>query len=325
MIDLNHISRIDIETINNCNALCPLCLRGVDGMSTNDRLDWSAISKNIPNTVWATVKEINFNGTTGDNIMHPDIYDILADVKSKTTGQIVVNTNGSLRSTGWWRKLGKLFADTNHKVTFGIDGLEDTHSIYRVNTSYQKVIENAQAFIDAGGQAEWQFILFEHNSHQADACKELAYKMGFAKFFIFYQDRFDQSGTTSIVQLYKKDLTPFKDDLIIKNTSQDIKKKLNADYKTISCHSQNVNWFSIYADGTVWPCCWLMGWHKAQHQKQSLAINYHFKKTLRLDFSQMSLYNNNLVDIIAGEIWQKNFTNSFTTIPNPVCIQQCSK
>jgi len=294
-------------------------------MTTNDRLDWAAVSKNIPDSVWTTVKEINFNGTTGDNIMHPDIYNILLDVNSKTTGRIVVNTNGSLRSTEWWRQLGLLFAGTEHKVIFGIDGLEDTHSVYRVNTDYNKVIENAQAFIKAGGRAEWQFILFDHNSHQVDACKELAHTMGFDKFFIFYQDRFDSTGPTSTVQIYNKDLTPFKDDLVIKNTSQNIKKKLTSDYKTINCHSRNVNWFSIYADGTVWPCCWLMGWHKAQHQKQFPAINYHFKKILKLDFHQMSLYNSKLEDIIAGEIWQKHFVNSFSNVPNPVCIQQCSK
>ena len=325
MINLNNLSRIDIESINNCNAKCPLCLRGVNGMDTNDRLDWSVISKNIPDSVWTTVKEINFNGTTGDNIMHPDIYAILADVKAKSTGQIVVNTNGSLRSKEWWHQLGLLFSGTTHKVVFGIDGLEDTHSIYRVNTDYKKVIENAKAFIDAGGRAEWQFILFDHNSHQADTCKQLAHTMGFDRFFIYYQDRFDDSGTAGTVQLYKKDLSPFKQDLIIKNTGQNIKKKLDTSYKTIDCLSRKVNWVSIYADGTVWPCCWLMGWHKAQHQKQFPAINYHFKKMLKLDFHQMSLYNNKLEDIIAGEIWQKNFENSFANLPNPVCIQQCSK
>jgi DNA-3-methyladenine glycosylase I len=30
---------------------------------------------------------------------------------------------------------------------FGIDGLADTHSIYRVGTDYHKIIENAKAFI----------------------------------------------------------------------------------------------------------------------------------------------------------------------------------
>lgn len=324
MIELSKLTRIDIETINNCNAKCPLCLRE-PGMRTNDQLDWFTVSKNIPAEVWGTVKDINFNGTTGDNIMHPQIYDILCDVVSKTSGRITVNTNGSLRSTDWWSQLGTLFKDTDHRVIFGIDGLEDTHSIYRVNTSYNKIIENAQAFIGAGGKAEWQFILFDHNGHQVEQCRDLAMQLGFSRFFMFYQDRFDSTEETKTIKLYKKDLSPFKDYLVVKETSQDIKQKLSAKFSKIQCHSQSVNWFSIYADGTVWPCCWLMGWHRAQHQKLYPVVNYHFKNILKIDFADISLYNRTLEQVISSELWQKRFADSFTNMPNPVCVQQCSK
>lgn len=328
MINLDRVSRIDIETINNCNAKCPLCLRE-PGMRSDDQLDWWGVVDRIPEYVWANAKEINFNGTTGDNIMHPDIFNILKDVDARTKGTITVHTNGSLRSKEWWGELGELFKNTAHRVVFGIDGLEDTHSIYRVNTSFSKIMENAQAFINAGGRAAWQFILFEHNSHQVEDCKQLADKMGFSKFFMFYQDRFDSSeqiqSQNNVIKLYKKDLAPFKDYLVIKETGQDIKEKLEVNDKKISCHSANVNWFSVYADGTVWPCCWLMGWHKANHQKLFPLVNYHFKNILKIDFKDISLYNKSLEQIISSDLWQQRFPDSFNKTPNPVCVQQCSK
>ena len=59
----------------------------------------------------------------------------------------------------------------NYGVVFGIDGLEDTSHIYRVNTSFKKVIENAEAFIKQGGLGTWQFIVFKHNVHQLESAK----------------------------------------------------------------------------------------------------------------------------------------------------------
>ena len=68
------------------------------------------------------------------------------------------------------------------KVIFAIDGLEDTNHLYRVNTNFNKIMENAKAFINAGGLARWDFIAFAHNEHQIEEAKALAEQMGFVKF-----------------------------------------------------------------------------------------------------------------------------------------------
>ena len=68
------------------------------------------------------------------------------------------------------------------RVVWGIDGLEDTNHIYRVGAKWEKIINNAKAFIDAGGIASWQFIEFEHNKHQIEEAKQLAKELGFKEF-----------------------------------------------------------------------------------------------------------------------------------------------
>ena len=60
--------------------------------------------------------------------------------------------------------VGKI-AKAKVKVTFGIDGLQDTNHLYRISTNFDKIIKNAKAFIDAGGFAKWHMLVFEHNEH----------------------------------------------------------------------------------------------------------------------------------------------------------------
>ena len=60
--------------------------------------------------------------------------------------------------------------------------MEDTHSMYRIGTDYNKIIQNATAFINAGGTAEWCFIKFKHNEHQVEEARSIAEQMGFSLF-----------------------------------------------------------------------------------------------------------------------------------------------
>lgn len=322
MFKISDITTIDIESINNCNARCPLCLRGT-GMSTNDSLDWDRVISNTTPELWQNIKHINFNGTTGDNIMHQSIKEIVNWCVTHTSAFVSIHTNGSIRDTDWWYEFGSMLKESNHRIVFGIDGLEDTHAVYRIGTSYNKVINNAKAFIQGGGRAEWQFIVFEHNAHQIDQAKQLANELGFHRFFVLYQDRFDYTAELP-VRRYNKDLKQINADVVVRETSNAIPKRVAESDHKVKCRSQQIGWVSIYADGTVWPCCWLMGWHRAQHQSQSVIINYHFKKMLGIDFDQISLYNRTLEDIVNSDLWQHRYPESFKNKPNAVCLQQCS-
>jgi MoaA/NifB/PqqE/SkfB family radical SAM enzyme len=146
-----------------------------------------------------------------------------------------MNTNGAIGSTDWWRQLADLLNQPKDYVVFSIDGLEDTNELYRINVNWQKVMHNAQVFIDAGGSAHWDMLVYAHNQHQVDACEELARNMGFKWFR---------------AKVSKRPL--------VKHLEYPIQWITPTQYQgRIQCHALDEQSIYIDAQGRVSPCCWL--------------------------------------------------------------------
>jgi sulfatase maturation enzyme AslB (radical SAM superfamily) len=124
---------------------------------------------------------IDFCGTYGDAIAAPNIIEQLAIAKLYSK-KIIVRTNGSLRNGEWWKSFASVLSDIDHEVWFCLDGLEDTHSIYRQGTDFNTIIKNAKTFIAEGGTAIWQFIPWKHNEHQIKDCIRMSQQLGFKRF-----------------------------------------------------------------------------------------------------------------------------------------------
>ena len=59
-----------------------------------------------------------------------------------------------MRTTEFWHNLAEVSRKFySHVVMFAVDGLADTHSIYRVRTKFDKIIENIKAFTNNAGRA----------------------------------------------------------------------------------------------------------------------------------------------------------------------------
>ena len=99
-----------------------------------------------------------------------------------------MHTNGSARLESWWKELATLKV----KVVFGIDGLEDTHALYRISTDFNTVMKNAKTYIEAGGDARWDMLVFQHNQHQLETCEQLSRDMDFKGFNFKHTTRFKQ-------------------------------------------------------------------------------------------------------------------------------------
>ena len=176
------ITWLHVEPTTRCNAWCSSCTRNKNGYGlTNFQisdLDPNTLKVNIDNL--PNLETIQFCGNLGDPCASKLIDEQLEVVK-KNKLKLQIHTNGSLRSPDWWRNVAKMFGK-DLTVWFAIDGLEDTHKIYRQGTDWKKIIKNAEAFIQAGGNAVWQFIPFKHNEHQLKDCMKLASKMQFTRF-----------------------------------------------------------------------------------------------------------------------------------------------
>jgi MoaA/NifB/PqqE/SkfB family radical SAM enzyme len=121
-------------------------------------------------------------GNYGDPIAAKDTLEIFQYFRNHNPKMTLsLHTNGSAKSAEWWTQLANALGPKGY-VVFSVDGLEDTNHLYRQNTVFNKIMTNAQAFIDAGGRARWDYIVFAHNEHQVDEAEALATKMGFEKF-----------------------------------------------------------------------------------------------------------------------------------------------
>jgi MoaA/NifB/PqqE/SkfB family radical SAM enzyme len=321
------IYKLDVETTNSCNALCPQCARTPkDGTFSNLNafLDFEVFKNQVSPEFLNHIQYTRFNGTTGDNAMHPDIIKFCRYVLDHSPGKFMLTTNGSMRNHDFWTELGKTIIRDNATVRFALDGLKDTHSLYRVNTDWERIISHAESFIQAGGNAVWQMVVFKHNQHQITDCEILSKKLGFKRFEYLLSDRF---GPTSEVEVYNKGVFSHKiEKATIDNSEENTVNLYNQfDKLKIDCESRDVKWISIYADGTVWPCCYLLGAHVTPDKlTMDKVIKIHLKKYLRLDkLDHIDLHYHKIEDIIKNEFYQKILPESLDNNPNPMCINMC--
>jgi hypothetical protein len=94
---------------------------------------------------------------------------------------LYIHTNGGVHDRYYWEEIATIM-NGHGQIDFGIDGLADTLGMYRRNVKYAHVIQNAKAFIKAGGRAQWNYIVFKHNEHQVEEARETSKALGFYNF-----------------------------------------------------------------------------------------------------------------------------------------------
>lgn len=285
MLKLQDIRRLHVELTTRCNARCPMCMRNYRGYDYNSGYPLCelslqdfmhivspgvcaqiiqpdpAINGQIP--IVHDFRGVVFNGNLGDFASARQGLEIVQYLVSHRV-PVCINTNGSVRSPEWWAKL----AMPGVSVGFALDGLADTHHLYRQDTDWHKVIENAKALIAAGGRAIWRFVPFEHNRHQQVQCEKLARDLGFAAFENIFDGRsstpvFSRTGqfshTIGADATYHSspDIKPLLHNHISWYDAKTIRHEKDTATLNIQCIHKRQREIYIAADGSVYPCCFL--------------------------------------------------------------------
>jgi hypothetical protein len=244
------------------------------------------------------MKIINFCGSVDEPTTHPDFFEIIEHFASWDC-HINIATNGSLRTTQWWAKLATLLP-ASHKVTWGIDGSDELSEQYREGSNFKKVRNNWRAFIGAGGRANWQFIVFEHNEHQLEIAREMAKHEGFKEFKTIISHRKDTGG--------------------VKHKKVEVEES-----PCISCKYGNQKRIFVNHMGNVIPCCHL--------NSKMLEFAVNDKKKDRFEeilvendyMNDINLANVSLEQAMTGKVWT-DIQNSWTGNNRiPKCQSTCKE
>lgn len=342
MFKFEELKSVHVEITNNCQASCPMCSRNIHGGIENPLLElenWTLDRFKIAFTpeVLNQLTKLYFCGNFGDPIINKDLPNMCLYAKTINPQiQIRIHTNGSARNSEWWIKLVNSLPE-NHCVVFAIDGLEDTHSLYRIGTNYNTIIENAHNFILAGGKAEWAFIRFKHNEHQVDEAKKLAKQLGFESFVMKDSSRFllepkfpvwnDKKETIYNLEPSKYSELKFIDKNVLTNY-----KKI-VDGMTIECYVQKEREIYLDAKGHLLPCCWLSmtPYIPFDHEgsfipaKQDMLNQYHELIESLGGLQKIDIENHNIKDIINSTEYQSVWNEYWNEKKLLTCARVCGK
>ena len=290
MYGYKDIREVHFEITQKCQAACPMCDRNQNGGALNPHLKGLAeltyddcVKMFTPEFV-KQLKTFYMCGNHGDPIVAEDTLEIFKYLRSHNKDLwLSMNTNAGAKKPDWWKELAQTFGRMG-TVIFSLDGLEDTNHLYRQNVNWKIAITNAQAFIDAGGRARWDYIIFEHNEHQVEEAKAVSERMGCERFQSKKTARFFSSakskGKESHQSVNRKGketqkLSKPKDE---KNINSALKKEKELiakhgsmehyyDSTPINCKVAGPGNLYISAEGIVLPCCWVGSrmykwWHK---------------------------------------------------------------
>lgn len=186
MLMSRDIKNLHLESTDLCQAACPACARETDPVfnkKEQHHLDMQKILHVFDASQIIKLDKMYMCGNYGDPAAGRYTMDIYHEFRKLNPNIVLgMNTNGALRNAAWWQELGSIINRRRDFVVFSIDGLADTNHVYRKNVDWDKLITNVKSYIAAGGNAHWDMLVYQHNQHQVEDCKQLAKDLGFKWF-----------------------------------------------------------------------------------------------------------------------------------------------
>jgi MoaA/NifB/PqqE/SkfB family radical SAM enzyme len=266
---------LHLEITQRCNASCPQCARFMPDGSLKPALPLAELTLEditviVPPDLVRQLGFIYLCGNYGDPIVARDTLKVLEYFRHcHPKIRLRIHTNAGARDSNWWSRLATLV----DCCVFGIDGLEDTNHLYRRGTRWKRIVENARAFIAAGGNAEWQFLVFKHNEHQVEFARRLSEELGFRRFFVkatsrFYQPEDAKEVSRDVVhkdgsRLYQLAPPSRPENRNLQVMQLEKRSPSAKEYQRyleatgITCKAEKHRSVYLSAEGFVLPCCWM--------------------------------------------------------------------
>lgn len=313
------VVKIQLDPTTYCNASCGACIRNNNSREKKPELDLVHFDLNVwkrlvrEDTRLMNIHGLTLNGNWGDAAMHPHLLEIVDEFIYYHKGASVrIHTNGGVRNESWWGDLAKILLNaTEHKVLFAVDGLKDTHHLYRKGTDFNKVINNLRAFNEEKGNSEIITTVFDYNAHQIDDLEKLAEEIGCASFkarrsfhnnIAMYDENNNEYHVTAKSipdSLYRH--TVFENTLQHSNWQYPeiihVRKHFEQEMDT-ECPWYNAQEIQLDPDGFVWPCCHISSYRS--FIENGLPYSH---TTVKEQYGEFNNLHNHSLQEILGHDW----------------------
>jgi len=170
---------LHIETTNRCTLKCPACPRTVWQNLIKQPIQKADLNLNhLKNFIncksGESFEKLTLCGDYGDTIYYPDLFKMIKMFRHKA---FEIDTNGSYKTRKWWTELNSLLTKDD-TVVFGIDGLGEENTKYRVNANWESIETAVDVLSKGPAKLKCQTLIFDFNHKKLDEIKEWAENKG---------------------------------------------------------------------------------------------------------------------------------------------------
>lgn len=327
----SHVGDLEFDLTSACNSMCPHCDRTIYDESTNMlytspflpsklNFDLNALDNLLSSNLISEKTHVRLTGTYGDCFLYPDLLAFLDRMYELAPYlSVSIDTNGSSRNEKFIRALlRKLEKFPSARLSFNVDGNEETNQWYRHGTRWKTIERNMRAAVKykRSCAVTWRCLKFPWNVEMADELDAIAndigirFKLGSAREADYYEDHsFKAVKDNRVTRKVLSALPNPPQDFEMDNYSK------SKDYIDAECLAENKMFVGF--DSRVYVCCGQFG------DRYNIA-GQAFRRHEPLDPTWNSLKHHTLDNIVKHDFWTKLY-ESLNTRPYSYCNDMCGK